>query len=266
MTKHAQVAFSKLYPAIICKSDGFACKRSVRSLQGRCARRLPQQASLSSQSQPPPRSPPIIKHLNHLPISITAQASVSFPSRWVECWDGAYYIWRCGLIQEQVEITKTQQLMCHSNIPEPADFQASRIWKEIEYPDDRWKNCEFSVSIWIVECALPSTLDRSDIFAAAKNAKCAHLQCLNRPQASREHYQSRFRYQVSEWNKIPCTRKKWIPPCGRIRDSITCLFLHHMILRPTEVLESRTGHEDTHLVSMKDRKAINAAGSDHVSS
>lgn len=39
-----------------------------------------------------------------------------------------------------------------------------------------------------------------------------------------------------------------------------------MILRPTEVLESRTDHEDTLLVSMKDRKAINAAGSDHASS
>jgi hypothetical protein len=28
---------------------------------------------------------------------------------------------------EQVKITKTQQLMCHSMIPELADFQASRI-------------------------------------------------------------------------------------------------------------------------------------------
>ncbi|PMD25455.1 hypothetical protein NA56DRAFT_699382 [Hyaloscypha hepaticicola] len=46
--------------------------------------------------------------------------------------------------------------------------------------------------IRIVECALiHKTLDRSDIFAAAKNAKCAHLQCLIRPQASR-HYCNRF--------------------------------------------------------------------------
>jgi hypothetical protein len=56
------------------------------------------------------------------------------------------------------------------------------------------------------------------------------------------------------------------PPCGRIRDSLTCLFFYHMILRPTEVLESIADQEDTLLVSMKYRKAINAAGSDHASS
>jgi hypothetical protein len=64
----------------------------------------------------------------------------------------------------------------------------------------------------------------------------------------------------------PLYKKEMSPPCGHNRDSLTCLFFYHMILSPTEVLESITDHEDTLLVSMKYRKAINTVGSDHASS